>query len=235
MQKLIYALWRAIPPQDDELLREDLQEALQRLRMLRAAQLNLVDEAVKPAAPLRQIATQPPPDAILQVWVDSANTALRAPLDALLAARFARQACYLVSESQPLRNTAHPPQQGLRTPGFAQIALLRRPIRLDPNSWRQLWLDTHTSVALETQATFEYTQNEVIRALSPQAPNWVAIVEECFPAEAMRDPQVFFDARGDQAKYQRNLRRMMDSVERFLDLGTLDVMATSQYPLLLPR
>lgn len=232
MQKLLYVLWRRPESQGEageRALREALTLALRGIDIVRSAQLNLVDDAVAPAAALRQIATQPPPDAFLQIWVDSAITALRAPLDALLAQRFARVASYLLSESQPLRNTQHPPMPGARTAGFSQMALLRRPARLDAAQWRDIWQDSHTRVAIETQSTFEYTQNEIIRALSADAPDWVALVEECFPLEAMRDPQLFFAARGDEAKFQRNLQRMMDSVQRFLDLGTLDVLPTSQY------
>lgn len=231
MQKLIYVLWSAADALADAPARQQLSEALQALSFVRGAQLNLVDEAVAPAAALRQIATQPPPDAFLQVWVDSANRALRAPLDQLLQARHAKQACYLLSESQPLRNTRHPPQPGARTEGFAQMALLRRPARLEAEAWRQIWQDRHTAIAIETQSTFEYTQSEIIRPLSADAPDWVAVVEECFPAGAMQDPQLFFDAAGDEAKFQRHLQAMMDSVQRFLELGTLDVMPTSQYQL----
>ena len=88
-----------------------------------------------------------------------------------------------------------------------------------------------TPVAIETQSTFEYRQNVVVRALTPGARPYDAIVEECFPPQAMDNPQAFFDAVGDEQKFQRNLDRMMASVGRFLDLGTIDVLATSQYRL----
>lgn len=72
-------------------------------------------------------------------------------------------------------------------------------------------------------------QNVVVRALTPDAPAIDAVVEECFPAAAMRDPYVFFDAAGDEAKFQHNLERMMTSVHRFIDPGTIDVIPSSQY------
>ena len=86
-------------------------------------------------------------------------------------------------------------------------------------------------MAIETQDTFEYVQNTIVRALTKDASAIDAIVEECFPAEAMTDPYAFFDAVGDEAAFQRNLARMMDSVNRFLDLP-IDCIPSSQYRLI---
>ena len=54
--------------------------------------------------------------------------------------------------------------------------------------------------AIETQSTFGYVRNEIVRALTPDAPRWHAIVEENFPLGALTDPAVFYDAAGDPAK-----------------------------------
>src|SRR3546814_18955335 len=45
----------------------------------------------------------------------------------------------------------------------------------------------------------------------------------------MTDPYVFFDAVGDEAKFQRNLDALMASVHRFIDMAAIDVVPTSQY------
>lgn len=233
MEKIIYLLWR--PATVDmarwsRQLRETMPSAL-REAGVHAARLNLDDADVAAAGALRQKLLQDQPQALLQVWVDSAIAALRAPVDALVAAHAARWAGYLVTESQPLRNTRHPARTGQRTEGFAQMALLRRPLRLSAEAWLAHWHSVQTPVAIETQDTFEYLQNLVVRALNADAPLFDAIVEECFPADAMTDPQAFFDARGDEQKFQRNLQRMMDSVGGFLDLP-IDCIPTSQYPLI---
>ena len=55
-------------------------------------------------------------------------------------------------------------------PGFANVALLRRPDDLDEETWLPRWHVDHTPVAIETQSTFGYTQNAVVRALTPGAP-----------------------------------------------------------------
>lgn len=233
MEKVIYLLGRPDDTQGEawsRALRTELAEKLRKLGV-HGARLNLDDADVAAARALRQqrLATQP--QALLQVWIDSANDPLRAPLDAVIARYGVRHAAYLVTESVPLRNARHPPRPGERTTGFAQIALLQRPPRLDADAWRLHWQTVQTPVAIETQSTFEYVQNTVVRALMPDAPPLDAIVEECFPQEAMTDPQTFFDAPGDEAGFQRNLARMMDSVSRFLDLP-IDCVPTSQYVLI---
>lgn len=234
MEKLIYLLWRPSGLQTEAWvgrLRTDLAEQLLAAGA-RSARLNACDAAVQAAHGLRQQHLAHQPDAALQIWLDSANRDLRAQCDAAVQAHCERHATYLVTESQPLRNQLHPALRGERTAGFAQIALLRRPPHLQQREWLQRWHDGHTPVAIETQSTFEYLQNVVVRALSADAPPLDAIVEECFPAAAMTDPQVFFDAPGDEAGFQRNLQRMMDSVARFLDLKLIDVLPTSQYTLI---
>ena len=111
------------------------------------------------------------------------------------------------------------------------MALLRRPARQTYEQWLDIWHNSHTPIARETQSHFEYTQNLVVRKLTPDGPDYDAIVEECFPAGAMTDPYVFFDAVGDEAKFQRNLKRMMDSVHRFIEMERIEVVPTSQYPM----
>ncbi len=229
----MYLVWRQPGQTRDafaQRLRTQLAAPLQ-LAGVRALQVNVADADVEPAAKLKQTHTDPPIEAIVSVWVDSAIAHLRAPVDRIIAEHGRATAAYLVTESQPLRNKKHPPHIGMRTEGFAQVALLKRPARLAAHEWLDIWHNHHTQVAIETQSTFEYTQNVVVRSLSAGAPVFDAIVEECFPATAMTDPYTFFDAPGDEAKFQRNLARMMDSVGRFLDLGTIDVVPTSQFRL----
>ena len=231
MEKIIYVLWPE-PGADLEAygatLRSQLASQLAQAGV-RALKVNVCDAAVAPAAKLRQTHSQPQIECLVQVWVDSAIRRFREPVEAAIAAQAPRHAAYLVTESQPLRNLKHPPQPGARTHGFAQVALLQRPPRLDYAAWLDVWHNFHTGVAIETQSTFEYIQNVVVRPLSADAPAVDAIVEECFPPQAMSDPLAFFDAPGDPDKFKRNLDRMMDSVGRFIDMGHIDVVPTSQY------
>ncbi|WP_317848745.1 MULTISPECIES: EthD domain-containing protein [unclassified Pseudomonas] len=82
---------------------------------------------------------------------------------------------------------------------------------------------------MDTQANFQYVHNLVVSALTHGAPRIDAIVEECFPPAAMTDPMAFFDAVGDEAKFQRSLAVMMESCSRFIDFDRINVLPTSQY------
>ena len=124
--------------------------------------MNVADESVAPAL-LRMAELDPQMEAVVSVWVDSARLAARRPIDDALAAvaGTVRVEAYLVTESEPLPNTAHPVAPGERTPGFANLAFLRRPADMPPAAWIAAWHDGHTDVAIDTQSTFGYVQNVV--------------------------------------------------------------------------
>ncbi|MEM5431521.1 EthD domain-containing protein [Cupriavidus oxalaticus] len=231
MEKVIYIVWRdsrTEPAEFARRLRTTLADKLLALGA-RGLQVNVADDAVLPAAGLRQVNTRPQMEGLVSVWMDSAVDRLRQPFDQAVEAAVGRMAGYLVTESQPIRNTRFPAAPGERTPGFAQLAFLTRPPRLTPQAWLDTWHNHHTQVAVETQDNFLYVQNVVVRPLTYAAPPYDAIVEECFPDAAMTDPQAFFDAVGDEEKFQRNLQAMMASCQRFIDFDRIDVVPTSQY------
>jgi hypothetical protein len=135
-------------------------------------------------------------------------------------------AAYLVTESAPLPPPAT--AEGVRTDGFANVALLRRPADLDDATWRQRWHINHTPVAIETQSTFGYTQNAVVRALTPAAPVIDAIVEELFPETALTDLYAFFDAADDD-ELNRRMEAMVASTSAFGANCDVDTVPTSRY------
>ena len=117
---------------------------------------------------------------------------------------------------------------GQRTAGLANIALLRRPDDLDEATWLSRWHIDHTPVAIETQSTFGYTQNAVVRALTPGAPVIAAIVEELFPVEAISDLHAFFGAADDDDLRDR-MERMVASTAAFGANQNIDTVPTSRY------
>ncbi|WP_197381600.1 EthD domain-containing protein [Mycolicibacterium mengxianglii] len=138
---------------------------------------------------------------------------------------------YLVTESTPLAPPVTEP--GTRSTGLANIALLRRPADLDEATWRHRWQIDHTPVAIETQATFGYTQNAVVRPLTPEAPALAAIVEELFPIAAVTDLKAFFGAEDDD-ELGRRITRMVASTSAFGANENIDTVPTSRYVWRLP-
>jgi hypothetical protein len=132
-----------------------------------------------------------------------------------------------VEERSPLP----PPEvlDGVRADALANIAFLRRPVEMSYDAWRSEWLDRHTQVAIDTQATFGYVQDRVLEALTPDTPPVAGIVEELFPMAAMTDLHAFYGTGGDDAELRRRLTAMLDSVGRFGADRHLDLLPTSRY------
>jgi len=232
VEKLIYALW-ARDGEERAALNERLLQSMDRLLAMpnvRGVRLNLQDAHVAPAEGLRlRCAPTRQPDAAAQLWLDVAHDAFRAPVDTMLREASGQIAAWSVLESTIIANTSHPPEPGSRTHGWSQLCFLKRPDRLVRASWRHDWQALHTRVAIEAQANFEYVQNLVVHPLIEGPQPYEGIVEECFPPEAMDDPNAFFDAVGDPARFAANTAAMAESCARFIDAGCVDLLPTSQY------
>ena len=224
MEKVIYALRDA----DEGNLKERLPDALSFLGC-KNLRINLQDADVVPGAGLIQKCGDQLPNAVAQCWMPSANPIFRKAVDQTIAETCTSFDAWLVAESTIIENVDHSPARAERTAGFSQMAFLTLPEKLDWAAWRAVWRDYHTQVAIDTQSNFEYVQNLVVEPLTDGAPPFIAIVEECFPIEALTDPLVFFDAVGDQGKFEKNLEIMMESCGRFIEPGTIDVFPSSQY------
>lgn len=229
MEKVVAALWSTgNRPAFNARLLATLPSALRQAGASRI-RINLRDEAVEPAAPLIQRWQNPQQDAVVQFWLPSANARFRGAVDAALAAHSAQFAAWLVAESTIISNTKHPPKPDARTWGWAQSTFLAFRPDLPHAEALAFWRGHHTRIAIETQANFEYVQNLIVEPLTAGAPPYDAFVEECFSPAAMTDSADFFDAVGDEAKFNANLDAMMDSCGRFIDFARIDVIPTSQY------
>lgn len=192
--------------------------------------VNVRDAAVS-ASMMTLTTLDPPVAAVVSIWTQQYYGAPLLRALELLAAECQVSAAYLVTESVPLPGPEVAPSA--RTPGLANVALLRRPPDLDIATWLQRWHIDHTPVAIATQATFGYTQNTVVRALTPDAPPIDAIVEELFPIEAVSDLHAFFGA-ADDADLGDRMGKMAASVARFGADRDIDTVPTSRYVLWTP-
>jgi len=187
--------------------------------------VNVRDDAVRHS--LMTLTTMDPPiAAVVSLWTQQCYGDQTAAALTLLGAECEQLAAYLVTESVPLAAPATEP--GCRTTGLANIALLRRPADLDQATWLTRWQRDHTSVAIATQSTFGYTQNWVVRTLTPDAPGIAGIVEELFPAEAITDLKAFFGAADDNDLHNR-VGQMVASTTAFGANENIDTVPTSRY------
>jgi hypothetical protein len=225
MEKVI-AVLRRTEPDDDwcDRQRGPVADALLGLG-LPGLSVNVRDGAVRHS--LMTLTTlDPPVAAVVSLWTQQCYGDQMAAALRLLAEECERLGAYLVSESVPM--IAPAVESGSRTPGLANIALLRRPAGLDQATWLNRWQLDHTRVAIETQSTFGYTQNWVVRTLTPDAPGITGIVEELFPAEAITDLKAFFGA-ADDSELQNRVGQMIASTTAFGANENIDTVPTSRY------
>lgn len=229
MEKMLYLVWKHEADSEADFRQRLLGRLAGRILDAGARRLRMAvaDEDVAPAARLRLETSRPLPAGLISIWADTAVR--RRPFEEAMAADVPRMAGYLVTESEPIVNTKHAVADGQRTPGMCQVAILRKPPRLRYEQWMEIWLGSHTQIAIDTQSTFGYRQNVIVRPLTYAAPRYDAIVEEHFPAEAMTDQSVFYDAVGDEAKRKANRKAMNDSCVRFIDFDKIDVVPMSEY------
>ena len=231
MEKLVYSLWQGAQPGVDD-FRDDLLEGLcprlARLEGIRGVRLAVADSAVAPAAGRRMESHPPLPGAFLSLWVDCAGAA--DTWEPLIDRHVARRSGYLVVEAEPLvSQRTHPVAPGERVPGMCHVVFLRRPASLAREEWFSVWQGSHTGVAIETQSTFGYRQNVVVRAIGADTLPCDAIVEENFPEGAMASDHVFYDTGGDDELLQQRMTAMLESCARFIDFEHIDVIPMSEY------
>ena len=228
MEKLAYVVWKRGGERDAAFARRLLEEAAPRLRTcVEKLRVSVVDDAVAEGAKLRLGKQDPPKSGLVSFWLEQSQE--RAEAEAILATACGRSAGYLVVESRPLVNRTRRAPPGERTPGFALVTCIEPKAGLSHEEFIRLWYTVQRDTAIETQSTFGYVRNEIVRALTPDAPRWAALVEENFPAGALTDPAVFYDAVGDPAKQRANQERMFRAVQGFLALDRVESHPMSEY------
>lgn len=225
--KLVHAL-RAADPVGlrDTLLQPGLHAALADAGVDRL-QLNVDDDAIVPGALRLQASGDAPIRCVVSSWTDGHADAVTDALRQALPPTDPDPAGWEVEERIP----TPPPEtvDGVRADALANLAFLRRPAEMDAAAWLAHWHGPHTTVAVETQATFGYVQNVVRRSLTASTPRVDGIVEELFPMAAMHDLHAFYGSGGDDAELGRRIDRLMASVAAFGADRDLDLVPTSRY------
>jgi hypothetical protein len=229
MEKLVYLVWKRGEEPEAALAGRLLGEAIPRLRQLGAERLRVavVDDDVAAGQALRLGQMRPAKSGMVSFWLEQSQE--RGPLEDVLRTACERIAGYLVVESRPLIPDSPRAAPGERSPGFSLVTGISPRDGLTHEEFIHLWYTLQRDMAIETQSTVGYIRNEVVRPLTPGAPDWAAIVEEAFPIGALDDPAVFYDAVDDPEKLARNQKRMFETVQKFLALDRVDSHPMSEY------
>ena len=227
MEKLAYQLWK----KDDDSLENFKQLLLKNLskdigELVSELQINIADADVLPANNLAQSNYPPTPNAVIFIKVKSYF--LADTLESHLEKITKKTHGFVVSESIILDNSKKSPM-GSRSDGFSQVVFLEKPETMSSFEWFDHWTNYHTEIAIRTQSNFIYVQNTIVRPLQKASPSFIAIIEECFPFEAMTDPEVFYDAKNNPEQLAKHAQIMMDSCEKFIDFKKIEVIPTSRY------
>jgi hypothetical protein len=119
---------------------------------------------------------------------------------------------------------------GERSPGVLTVAVIHRPESLNEASWLHNWHEVQSPMSGQLQPRTRYVRNQVVRALSPQAPDIGGIVEEGWPSALhVADPMLFFNAGGDPEVMNQHLETMMGNVIACLDMDRLRSTTMSEY------
>ncbi|MFP6638988.1 MAG: EthD domain-containing protein, partial [Myxococcota bacterium] len=204
MEKLVYLISREREA-SGEALRKSLMEGS--IPLLRAAgaeriSLNVEDEDVAAGHGVRISHGDPPIRAMVSFWMENSDD--RGPCERALLAEGEELAGYLVAESRPL---VHDPEPGKRSRGVNLVTRIHKLQGISDEEFIERWTIEHRKVAVETQSTFAYVRNAVLRTLVPGTPECDGIVEESFPMEALTDPHVWYDC-SDEVEYRKRLDRM---------------------------
>jgi hypothetical protein len=221
MEKLVYVLFGSKSPNPTALAAELAGHGVRRIAV------NVSDEHVAAKLGSRITRLDPTLTAVVSFWLESALD--RSRLERTLAEVSSKLAGYSVLESVALANATHHAAPAQRTPGINMIACIAPKMGQPYDAWLEHWLEEHRRVALETQATYAYVRNIVVRALTPGAPPWKGIVEEGFASETIGDPMAWYKAGGSQQQLQANLGRMITSCQAFLDLDRVESHPFSEY------
>lgn len=236
MEKLIYIVWDD-PGIDRGALRARLlDEIAPRLLALGPVRLsiNIDDEDADIPSPIWGPEDEEPFVAQVSIWLETLDD--RHPYEDVLAGAGSRYAGWLVTESlcADYGSNEHSPGRdwpdGKRSPGVLTVACLERPDRIPYDVWVEHWHTKMSPVSAELQPRARYVRNAVVRSVTPDAPEYAAIVEEAWPSkEHVTDPMLFYNADGSQERLEENMMRMIEVVTAFLDLDRVRNVTMSEY------
>jgi hypothetical protein len=243
VEKLVALLWGRPDGAAGDALRERLLgEVAPRLLAgpARALSVNVHDSAAADAP-----SPAPAPDgedthvAQLSIWVDSYDR--RGALDEVVGSAGLPWSAYLVTESlyDDYGTTPHAGPRtwpdGERSPGVLTVARIHRPAGLAEADWIESWHGVQSPASARLQPRTRYVRNQVVRALTPDAPEADGIVEEARPsAEHVADPMLFFNADGDPQRCRDHIAEMLANVEACLDLARLRSTTMSEHLVRVP-
>jgi hypothetical protein len=235
VEKLVYLIWDR-PSRDPEALRRHMIDDVgPRLVALGARGLEIhVDDGDA------QVPTMVPvPDdelpvrAAISLWVD--NHDLHSEYEAVFADTGIRRAGYLVTESlyRDYGDNEHAEPRdwadGDRSPGIVMLTIFDKPPGTDDDTFYGHWYGHQSPMSEWMQPRCRYVRNAVVRAITPGAPRYKAIVAEAWPSAALLTDLPAFFGSSDGSDLGERIRIMLDSTKLLYDPTTMRTYTLSEY------
>jgi hypothetical protein len=240
MEKLAYLVWDRPSRPPEDVRKQFLEELAPRLLALqpRALQLDLDDDDAQVPTMVKVPDDELPVRALVTIWLDAHDH--RAPYEWILREAGVRRAGYLVTESLYRdyggneHSAARAWPDGERSPGIVTLTVFDKPAGVDDETFYGHWYGHQSPMSEWMQPRARYVRNAVVRAVTPGAPRYRAIVEEAWPTvEHVTNLQTFFGAETGDDLGER-IRIMLDSTKLLYDPATMRNYTLSEYILKSP-
>jgi len=236
MEKLVYLVWDRPSRAGADVRAQFLEEVAPQLLKLRVQglQVDLDDDGAEVASMVPVPDDELPVRACVSLWLDAHDT--RAPIEDVLAAAGIRRAGYLVTESlyRDYGDNPHAAKRswadGERSPGITTLTVFDKPAGVDDETFYGHWYSHQSTMSEWMQPRARYVRNAVVRAITPGAPRYRAIVEESWPTvEHLTNLVTFFGADADPSELGERIRIMLDSTKLLYDPATMRNYTMSEY------
>jgi hypothetical protein len=236
VEKLVYLVWD-VPSRTGAQVRLDvLDEIAPRLLALgpRALQIDLDDDEAEVASMVGVPDDELPVRACISLWLDALDH--RAPYEEVVRDTGVRRAGYLVTESlyRDYGDNEHSGPRdwadGTRSPGITTLTVFDKPAGTDDETFYGHWYGHQSPMSEWMQPRARYVRNAVVRAITPGAPRYRAIVEESWPSvEHLKNLATFFGASEAPDELGERIRIMLDSTKLLYDPATMRNYTMSEY------
>jgi hypothetical protein len=235
VEKLVYLIWDRPSRDGADLRKQFLDDLAPRIvgAGARGLELHLDDDDADVPTMIKVPDDELPVRAAMSVWLDNHDT--RGPIEALLAEAGIRRAGYLVTESlyRDYGDNEHSGPRdwpdGQRSPGIVMLTIFDKPAGVDDETFYAHWYGHQSPMSEWMQPRCRYVRNAVVRAVTPGAPRYKALVAEAWPtAEHLTDLPAFFGS-ADGSDLGERIRIMLDSTKLLFDPATMRSYTLSEY------
>ena len=236
MEKLVYLVWDVPSRTGAQVRLQFLEEIAPRLLALgpHALQIDLDDDNAEVASMVPVPGDELPVRACVSLWLDALDH--RGPYEEVLRGTGVRRGGYLVTESLYREyggnehSVARDWPDGTRSPGITTLTVFDKPAGTDDETFYGHWYDHQSPMSEWIQPRARYVRNAVVRAITPGAPRYRAIVEESWPSvEHLTNLATFFGASKAPDELGERIRIMLDSTKLLYEPATMRNYTMSEY------